>query len=79
MSKSILVMDTPKNCYECPLNNNHFCDATNNCTLKYVDCKPRWCPLKEVPNRYDNVSCDGSSFYHMSVGWNSCIDEILGD
>lgn len=78
MNKSILVMNTPKNCYECLLNNDHFCGVVGNCIVKFANSKPDWCPLKVVPERYDNVSCDGSSFYHMCVGWNNCIDEIGG-
>lgn len=79
MNKSILIMNTPENCYKCLLNNNFFCNATNICVVKFIDSRPDWCPLKQLPERYDKVSCDGSPFYHMSVGWNNCIDEILGD
>lgn len=78
MNKSILVMNTPKNCYECCLNNDHFCGVVGNCTVKFANSRPDWCPLKAVPERYDNVACDGSPFYHMCVGWNNCVDEIGG-
>lgn len=78
MNKSILVLNTPENCCKCPLNNNYFCNATNNCTLKYVNDRPNWCPLRPVPERYEDVPCDGGSLSDMSIGWNNCIDEILG-
>lgn len=77
MRKSVLVIKTPDDCYSCTFNHNSFCYVTNNCTLKFVNCKPNWCPLKAMPEMYDNVNCDGSPFYHMCVGWNNCIDEIL--
>ena len=78
MSKAILVINMPKNCYECDLNNYHFCDATGDCIVKFMNSehRPDWCPLKAMPEKYNNMACDGSSFYHMCVGWNNCIDEI---
>lgn len=79
MNKSIVVIKTPENCYKCPLNCNNFCYGTNNCTLKYLSSKPNWCPLKSVPEKYENMSDDNSPLYHMCVGWNNCIDEIVGD
>lgn len=81
MSKLILVIDSQKNCYKCPLNNYHFCNATGNCIVEYMNknCRPDWCPLKAVPEKYDNASADDSPYYHMSIGWNSCIDDILSE
>lgn len=62
MSKSILVIDTPSVCIDCPC---HFAYDTGA-----VDCgvngkelltddietfKPDWCPLKEIPNKKQNA------------------------
>lgn len=49
MSKSVLIIDTPTNCYECPC----FMDVGWRCQCKMDinedvhDGRPDWCPLKE--------------------------------
>lgn len=71
MSKSILVMDTPEVCIDCPC---HFTEDTGKvwCGKEQQELltddietfKPDWCPLKELPekkietlylNREDNL------------------------
>lgn len=82
MSKSILVIDTPNNCYECPLNNYHFCGMTEKCIVEFINskCRPNWCPLKAMPEKYDKKFLEEHPhFHHMCVGWNNCIEEISGD
>ena len=80
MSKAILVMDMPDNCYKCPLNSYHFCSLTGSCVVNLMNsnCRPNWCPLKTPPDKYDKAYNDDSPLYHMSVGWNNCVDEVLG-
>ncbi len=56
MSKSILVMDTPEACIDCPC---HFTEDTGRvwCGKEKKELliddietyKPTWCPLKEIP------------------------------
>lgn len=60
MSKSVLVIDTPKSCAECPLFFDHYsdmnCRGTKNYrTINYPypkDFRQDWCPLKECPTPY---------------------------
>lgn len=74
MSKAILVMDDiPVICAECNFaeikGNNLYCIAR----LKMCyNSKPSWCPLKELPRKYEAVSMD------FERGYNACIDEVLG-
>ena len=56
MSKSILVIDTPKHCSECPLLN-----GSDECTVQDDDANfnasdswdelMKWCPLRELPKK----------------------------
>ena len=76
MAKAMLIMDMPSNCYECELNNYHFCFVTSDNVERYrnTEYKPTWCPLREVPQKMEK--------YHehdeIALGYNACIDEILG-
>ena len=42
-------MDMPESCYDCCLNNYHFCDVTQTDIEKHWDegTKPKDCPLYE--------------------------------
>ena len=85
MSKSILVIDTPKCCRECPVcasyaesafsPREYWCSPMDNRDAEPED-KPDWCPLKPVPEYelvwYDDEKSD------WERGYNDCIDEILG-
>ena len=80
MNKSILVIKTPKHCYECPLNNNHFCSATDNCVLKYSNCKPNWCPLKDAPRmKFTYIGHDDEATANYNRGWNDCLKKIKSE
>ena len=83
MSKSILVINTPDSCWNCPLiikkeNGCRACLITN-CTLISRDNKFLWCPLKLMPEPYnmENVVCDRDYNGDYEYGYNACIDEIL--
>lgn len=57
MSKAILVIDMPDNCWNCSLivekeNGCKVCPITN-CTLMSRDGKFSWCPLKPAPEKVD--------------------------
>lgn len=75
MSKSILVIDTPKKCDGCMLHGmiigKQICLAELK-RVKNESGKPGWCPLKVLPEKKDDT---GISSY--SCGFNNCIDEIL--
>lgn len=93
MSKSILVMDTPELCFECPLCAETvdeyipYCCGNGNEVTDYLrnKSKPGWCPLKEVPERkdvsaYRNKGVLGLNTWvqaNYDAGYNACIDEIL--
>lgn len=82
MSKSILVIDTPKACADCPC---HFtrnygitvCTITDESIFKgeYENLKPDWCPLWDLPERANHPYYFDNGRYDK--GWNDCIDEIL--
>lgn len=83
MSKSILVIDTPENCGQCPC----FLEVATDCcgvNGKDIDShsKPDWCPLKDVSKK-TSVGieiCIGNKTECVKSyvdGYNACIDEIL--
>ena len=55
MSKSILVIDTPTSCSECPLFNGFYSDMTcraNSRSINYPypeNFRQDWCPLSPIP------------------------------
>lgn len=86
MSKSILVIDTPETCLDCRFCRElhegieaccEICDEPNDkelCRMIKVDyCqeKPDWCPIQDLPDKYETVSLN------FERGYNACIDEIL--
>lgn len=84
MSKSILVIDTPGCCRECPVcasyaesafsPREYWCTVSEN-TNVYPHDKPDWCPLKPIPKEQTvrpDYRCD------WELGYNSCLHEILG-
>ena len=77
MAKAMLIMDMPSNCYECELNNYHFCFVTDDNVERYrnTEYKPTWCPLREVPQKKTALTMFDIG---EAQGYNACIDEILG-
>ena len=76
MSKSILVIDTPENCGQCPC----FLEVATDCcgvNGKDIDghSKPDWCPLTELPQKMVEENRWFSEDY--AKGRNDCINEIL--
>lgn len=88
MSKSVLVIDTPKTCYSCflhePVRNWLYCTVK----LKRIEApsaKPDWCPLKPLPEKMKATGIYNCEYFKAGgkppsykVGWNGCIDEITG-
>lgn len=78
--KAILVVDVPvlddgrHLCNECPIwNKEHcFCEYDFNMEAK-------GCPLKPMPNKRVPDGSETDQIYGCYVGWNACIDEILGE
>lgn len=80
MSKSVLVMVTPKSCNSCDL-----CGGTFHCFCKVnhrdiedLSIKPGWCPLRPLPKYLDAKDAETGHEFNQMVGWNACIDEITG-
>lgn len=84
MSKSFLIIDTPKACIDCPC---HFADdvmiwcGKEKRELLSDDIqtfKPDWCPLKDIPKKkkYESLS-DTNPTKAWGNGWNACLEEIL--
>lgn len=69
MSKSILVIDTPHCCGECPIS------VTSRCKKSYVFCED--CLLKQIPKRKKLGDFVSPMEDMKVVGWNACLDEIL--
>ena len=87
--KAILVLEMPKYCIDCPC---HFAGMTtvvcgvNKKKLITDDIetyKPDWCPLKPMPSKKvlsgDVADIQKMGKELMDIGYNACIDEILGD
>ena len=76
--KSILVIDTPNDCYECPC----YYEERNKCeaTFKNVEDddieKPSWCPLKNLPETKDIGYPNEDYDVGYADGWDACLKEI---
>lgn len=80
MSKSVLVIETPKKCMHCPL-----LDGTDECTVQDDDANFKagdsWdelmkgCPLRELPDKKNWKE----TFNGYVKGWNDCLKEITGE
>lgn len=83
MSKSILVIDAPNYCIDCPchfvgMSGQVWCGKENKELLldDIETFKPDWCPLRDLPGKLDEDIEDYEEMYYVG-GWNECIDEIL--
>lgn len=88
MSKSVLVIDTPGNCYSCclhePIRNWSYC-AVKLKRIKDPSVKPGWCPLKPLPEKMKVTGIYNGEYFKAGgkppsykIGWNKCINEITG-
>lgn len=79
MSKSVLVIDTPKYCALCVLRSgvhHPFC-RVNNRDITDLSIKPDWCPLKPLPEKRDTKMTGADWNCGYNDGWNACVDEII--
>lgn len=82
MSKSVIVLDTPASCNECPgllqmeENNLPTCIYANR--IKYYAEKPQWCPLTALPQKWEEKPYNSDLRVQWQRGYNRCIDDILG-
>lgn len=82
MSKSILVIDTPKKCIHCPLlNDADECtvqdDAANFKAGNSWDELMKGCPLKPLPEKITGLDST-DHWKSIKEGWNGCINKITG-
>lgn len=81
MSKSVLVLDTPKNCNSCVLCCGRlypFCKMNVFRDIEDSDTVPDWCPLKPLPEKITRVAVT-DHWNSIKAGWNNCIDAITGE
>lgn len=79
MSKSVLVINTPKYCALCVLRSgvlHPFC-RVNNRDITDLSIRPDWCPLKPLPEKRDTKMTGADWNCGYNDGWNACVDEII--
>ena len=91
MSKVALILDViPDGCCECYGYDIEIdvCRFTRDRLINFGDetpagGKPAWCPLVEIPEKKHTWDMDvvHAESLHLGecVGWNACLDDILGD
>ena len=80
--KAILVIDMPKNCFDCPCVEDEmgYCCATNDRKVCPWQSIPEWCPLKPLPKKKEMTIIKRGQYEESKYikGYNDCISEILG-
>jgi len=87
--KAILVIDRQKDCIGCPLCMQSNYD-TDRCFITKIAIEDlledkeifkAHCPLKSLPQKKetDITNFTGLCEQYRKVGWNDCIDELLGE
>lgn len=77
--KSVLVIETPENCFECPI------EKSKQCPFLWEDVeslgRPKTCPLRPLPEKrvYKDNYNRFSSQLAYEQGWNRVIEEITGE
>ena len=84
-SKSILVIDTPKDCDVCPLDCNGYCVVLQEYTLlnEWVEDAPYYdlvgkgdCPLRPLPEPKDIGYPNNDYDVGFGDGWDACLKEL---
>lgn len=90
INKSILIIKTPAHCEECKFHQNTSY-STFECLAIYKNGDnnenfPTWCPLLPLPERKNlttyvngDTSIGNILHYNYAQGFNSCLDQILGN
>ena len=73
MNKSIAIIETPKNCANCPLYSfeGHLCRAESK-TILNICSIAEFCSLRPLPQKINDPDDD----LLISRGWNACLEEI---
>ena len=62
-----------------------FCGIAYNGKMFHFDAdKPKWCPLRPLPEKKPTKDTDKNVIYGKNAdainrGWNACLDEITGE
>lgn len=73
-----LVSNKPDEVWACEIES--FLHDEIKCVDEYVDSRPDWCPLRELPEKkaYDPAMPVTKQWgYEFTNGYNYCIDQIL--
>ena len=89
MKKSVLVLDTPKSCWMCPIATDHSASEVSvYCPVigKYItgkDCESvsEHCPLRPLPEHKEirGIFCWTTHLPSFKSGWNRCLKAITGE
>ena len=80
--KSVLVIDTPKDCIECPLFAFECCHVRRKeIPMENITqgIKPEWCPLRPLPKIIPYKKGEATRIKWHDIGYNNCIRELLGE
>lgn len=79
--KSVLVIDTPKDCGDCPCIHDELwmCQTDKEHREANYSGRPSWCPLKPLPEWKDVPEYLGTNRDWEAWGYDQCLAEILGD
>ena len=81
--KAILVIDMPNNCEECKIIYLQGHGESSICDSGDWSKRPSWCPLRPLPHKKNTdmrlSAMDEWLEYSERIGYNKCIDEILGE
>lgn len=81
--KSVLVIDTPESCEECPLFAFECCHVRRKeIPMENITqgIKPEWCPLKCLPEKGTMDNVEPCAYNEGFIdGRNHCIELITGD
>lgn len=81
MSKSVLVMVTPKTCNSCDLCGgtfHYYCKA-NYRNIESLSIRQDWCPLRLLPEKDDWDDPYDEYYTGYANGWNRCLSKITGE
>lgn len=75
--KSLLIIDTPKNCGDCPCIHDELwmCQADKEYREGEYSSIPSWCPLKPMPEKVVVDMSESHEAYYQ-IGWNECLEEL---
>ena len=83
MRKSVLIINKPENCIDCPLQaDDKACEITETSFMEISPAREILsdCPLKDLP---DKQVCNEYNFENytngINIGWNRCLAEITGE